>query len=49
MISTNFLPKDPVPPVTSTTCSDQFIFSSAVTFSGLAGVDRHLRKYSYSA
>src|SRR5882672_9956317 len=23
--STNFLPKDPVPPVTSTTCSDQFI------------------------
>src|SRR5882762_6040385 len=25
MISTNFLPKEPVPPVTSTTCSDQFI------------------------
>src|ERR1043165_7062771 len=23
--SVNFLPKDPVPPVTSTTCSDQFI------------------------
>src|SRR5258707_9529178 len=25
MSSTNFLPKDPVPPVTRTTCSDQFI------------------------
>src|SRR5438128_7330320 len=25
MISTNFLPNDPVPPVTSTTCSAQFI------------------------
>src|SRR5215471_2870588 len=25
MISTNFLPKDPVPPVTKTACSDQFI------------------------
>src|SRR5262245_62029559 len=25
MISTNFLPKEPVPPVTSTTCSDQFM------------------------
>src|SRR5262249_11529056 len=26
MISTNFLPNEPVPPVTSTTCSDQFMF-----------------------
>ncbi len=25
MISTNFLPNDPVPPVTRTACSDQFI------------------------
>jgi hypothetical protein len=25
LISTNFLPNDPVPPVTSTDCSDQFI------------------------
>src|ERR1700691_22249 len=25
MVSTNFFPKDPVPPVTRTTCSDQFI------------------------
>ena len=25
MISTNFFPKDPVPPVTRTACSDQFI------------------------
>jgi hypothetical protein len=32
MISTNFFPKEPVPPVTRTTCSDQFIPCASPTF-----------------
>ncbi len=35
MISTNFFPNDPVPPVTSTACSDQFIPSASSMTSNL--------------
>src|SRR4029077_1883242 len=43
-ISTNFLPNEPVPPVTSTTCSDQFINLSLAEISpdlGPADADRN--------